>query len=436
MKSVSLCFVNGLCRHSGALRSAPKIGRWATCAAAAAVAAAALSWSLPTPAAEPVPGILLPVSFAPIVWSPTATPITTFAATDGQYHLQYQLLITNATGVDAVITDGDVLDPRTDEPTGNNRSLSADGVDITLKARPFSVPRTFTSAGFGDTIPAGQSAVMYFYLTYPSVEVIPPNLKHRFTGTWTRNGMPTSFTSEDDGSTPVSTAQAVVLSPPLTGTAWLDANGSGPSVYEHRSALQPIDGALHANQVFAIDWMKLDGQGRLYVGDNTRNESFFGFGQKILSATDGMVVEAIDGEPDNTPNKLPVLETNRLGGNHVYVDIGDGKYAIYNHMKRGSVAVSVGQRVRTGQLLGLLGNSGNSDAPHLHFQISDDASSVLSTGVPYVFNRMYHQARLAVPISPTLIDMIEKGLIPQFDTTGAGPQRLEIPLQGEVNSFQ
>jgi len=263
-----------------------------TCAAAAAVAAAALAWSPPTPAAEPVPGILLPVNFAPIVWSPTATPITTFAATDGQYHLQYQLLITNVTPMDAVIMDGDVLDPRTDEPTGNNRSLSADGVDIRLKARPFSVPKTPTSAGFGDTIPAGQSAVMYFYLTYPSVEAIPPNLKHRFTATWTRNGKPTSVESEDDGSTPVSTARAVVLSPPLTGTGWLDGNGSGPSVYDHRSALQPIDGALHANQVFAIDCMKLDGQGRLYVGDNTKNESFFGFGQKILSASDGMVVEA------------------------------------------------------------------------------------------------------------------------------------------------
>src|SRR5262245_45356447 len=106
MKSVSLCFVNGLCRHSGALRSAPKIGRWARCAAAAAVAAAALSWSPPTPAADlepdeiflqaadPAPGILLPVVFSQIAWSPTATPITTFAATDGQYHLQYQLLIT------------------------------------------------------------------------------------------------------------------------------------------------------------------------------------------------------------------------------------------------------------------------------------------------------------------------------------------------------
>src|SRR5215469_6099455 len=66
MKSVSLCFVNGLCRHSGALGSAPKIGRWATCAAAAAVAAAALSWSPPTPAAELEPDEIFLTAVEPV----------------------------------------------------------------------------------------------------------------------------------------------------------------------------------------------------------------------------------------------------------------------------------------------------------------------------------------------------------------------------------
>jgi peptidase M23-like protein len=435
--------VSGFGRHSGAVQSAPRIGSCAARAASAAVVAVALSWSPPTRAAEPQPiepeadGIFLPALLSPIVWSPTEMPITAFAGTDGQYHLQYQLLITNATTADAIITDGDVLDPRTDQPTGNNRSLSADGVDIRLNVRLFSVQNSITSADFGDTIPAGQIAVMFFYLSYPSVEAIPPNLKHRFTAARTVNGVTTSYTSEDDGSTPVSTAQPVVLSPPLTGTGWLDANGSGPSVYEHRYTLQPTNGALRPPEVFAIDWIKLDDRGRAYVGDNTKNESFFAFGQKILSASDGVVIEAIDGVPDQIPNHVvPPTDLNGLAGNHVYVAMGDGKYAIYGHMKRGSVAVSVGQHVRDGQLLGLLGNSGNSTAPHLHFQISDSGSVVNTNGLPYVFDRMFHRARIVGPIFPTVDDMEGKGLIPQFDTSGAGPRRFEMPLQGDVTNFR
>src|SRR5690348_10238043 len=109
--------VSGFGRHSGAVQSAPRIGSCAARAASAAVVAVALSWS-PTRAAEPQPiepeadGIFLPALLSPIVWSPTEMPITAFAGTDGQYHLQYQLLITNATTADAIITDGDVLDPR------------------------------------------------------------------------------------------------------------------------------------------------------------------------------------------------------------------------------------------------------------------------------------------------------------------------------------
>jgi murein DD-endopeptidase MepM/ murein hydrolase activator NlpD len=435
--------LSALGRPSGAVRSAPRIGRGAARAASAAVVAVALSWSPPTPAAEPQPiepeadAIFLPSLVSPIVWSPAQTPITAFAGTDGQYHLQYQLLITNATAADAAITDGDVLDPRTDQPTGNNRSLSADGVDIRLEVRLFSVQNSITSADFGDTIPAGQIAVMFFYLTYPSVDAIPPNLKHRFTAARTVNGVTTSYTSEDDDSTPVSTAQPVVLSPPLTGTLWMDANGSGPSVYAHRYTLQPTNGALRPPEVFAIDWIKLDDQGRMYVGDNTKNESYFGYGQKILSVSDGIVVEAIDGVPDQIPNHLvPPTDINGLAGNHVYVAIGDGNYAIYGHMKPGSVAVAVGQHVRNGQLLGLLGNSGSSTAPHLHFQISDAGSVTNSNGLPYVFDQMRYRASLVGPIFPTVDDMSAKGLVPQFDTSGAGQRRFEMPLQGDVIDFR
>jgi peptidase M23-like protein len=85
-------------------------------------------------------------------------------------------------------------------------------------------------------------------------------------------------------------------------------------------------------------------------------------GVPIFAVLDGMVLEAHDGEPDmNTTNP-------NVPPNYVKLDHGDGLTTSYLHMKRNSVAVTVGQQVRAGQQIGLTGSSGDSSAPHLHFQ--------------------------------------------------------------------
>jgi len=81
---------------------------------------------------------------------------------------------------------------------------------------------------------------------------------------------------------------------------------------------------------------------------------------------------------------LPVIDTfpdQRIGsvdrknapGNQVVIDIGGGRFVAYAHIQSGSIPVSVGQSVRRGQLVGLVGNSGNSDMPHLHVQAQNNA---------------------------------------------------------------
>jgi murein DD-endopeptidase MepM/ murein hydrolase activator NlpD len=81
---------------------------------------------------------------------------------------------------------------------------------------------------------------------------------------------------------------------------------------------------------------------------------------------------------------LPItLDT--IGANYVIVALGNGGFAFYAHLQPGSLRVKPGDCVRRGQVLGLLVNSGNSDAPHLHFHISD-ANSLESEGLPYVFD--------------------------------------------------
>ncbi len=102
---------------------------------------------------------------------------------------------------------------------------------------------------------------------------------------------------------------------------------------------------------------------------------------------DGVVTEVKDGIPENVPGQRAVpitLET--IAGNHVVVDIGGGRWAFWAHFQPGSIKVKVGDRVKRGQVLGLVGNSGNSSEPHLHFQVQDGASPLASEGVPYAFD--------------------------------------------------
>ena len=70
-------------------------------------------------------------------------------------------------------------------------------------------------------------------------------------------------------------------------------------------------------------------------------------------------------------------------GNHVIVQHDDGTYAAYGHLRRGSVRVAPGQRVTTGQVLGAVGNTGNTTEPHLHVQLMDHPKPTAAAGVPF-----------------------------------------------------
>jgi murein DD-endopeptidase MepM/ murein hydrolase activator NlpD len=73
-----------------------------------------------------------------------------------------------------------------------------------------------------------------------------------------------------------------------------------------------------------------------------------------------------------------------LLGNHVILDCG-GVHAGLAHFTTGSVAVGLGQRVRAGDQLGRVGHTGNSTAPHLHFQLMDGPDPLTAGGVPCAF---------------------------------------------------
>jgi len=137
--------------------------------------------------------------------------------------------------------------------------------------------------------------------------------------------------------------------------------------------------------------MRFDAKGRMVRegGDPKKVEDYVGYGATILAAADGVVVAAEDDLPNQVPGVLPdpaTITIANIDGNHVVLDHGGGVFTFYAHMQPGSVRVEPGQQVEAGDELGLLGNTGNTSAPHLHFHAMTGSSPIASDGIPYTFD--------------------------------------------------
>lgn len=179
------------------------------------------------------------------------------------------------------------------------------------------------------------------------------------------------------------------IAPPLRGERWWTPNGPGNGSI-HRRILIPLSGQLYAPERYAVDWIKLGEDGKNYAGDPKSNASYHAYGQEILSVAAGRVVAVKDGIPENVPNAMEMavdIDLETIGGNHVIVDIGGGLYAFYAHLQPGKIRVKPGDSVAAGQILGLLGNSGNSTEPHLHFHLIDRPDPLRGQGQPFVLSR-------------------------------------------------
>ena len=228
----------------------------------------------------------------------------------------------------------------------------------------------------------GMLAVVFVWL--PLEAGAPPtSIQHRLT---IELGTGDSVRTQTlDGAVVSVTPQAVAIGPPLRGGPWLTGNGPA-DVSGHRRSLIPIAGTPSIAQRFAIDFVKVGEDDKTFTGDQLKNENYHAEGNDALAVANGTVVEVKDSIPENVPGvnsrAVPItLET--VGGNHVIIDIGGGYYAFYAHLKPGGVKVKLGDKVKRGQVIGIVGNTGNSTEPHLHFHVSDGNSPLGSEGVPY-----------------------------------------------------
>ena len=231
--------------------------------------------------------------------------------------------------------------------------------------------------------------------------------------------------TDTGGGTLVLHKKPVVVGPPLEGKNWVVGNGCC-NVSPHRGAMIAFDQRLEAQERYAIDWIQADEEGHIVLPDanHTNLADFPAYGEPIISATDGKVVEVVDRYRDNPPGELDQdLTLQDAGGNHVIVAIGGGKYALYAHLKPNSIRVQVGDRVRKGQQLGQLGNSGNTSAPHLHFHVMDAPLPLgAEHNLPYVIDSFLYQGFFD--------DNLQAHLLETPD-----PREDELPLSQSVEAF-
>jgi serine/threonine protein kinase len=155
---------------------------------------------------------------------------------------------------------------------------------------------------------------------------------------------------------PVSETEGVILAAPFRGE-WLVVNGG-------RSTLINIHYG-HPNQRDALD-LELLVNGQERTGDRQKWSSFPSWGQTVYAPADGKIAKVVN---DLDDNPVGHADDEHAAGNHVAIDLGNGRFVMMAHLQKGSVLVAPGENVRIGQPIARCGNSGNTSHPHLHLQV-------------------------------------------------------------------
>ena len=412
-----------------------------------------------TPAAHPsLPSekLVVPTTLAWSVLPPSIDPVM---GTDGRIHLAYEMLFTNTakllspdtTDSTVSVNSVEVVDPaRDNKVVATDQVFTAKNEDVTAQLHLFAKPFICLCADdYSHKLGPGESAVMYFDVTFKDWTNVPHEIAHRVSASAAlvdkTPGSPSLEPPVVENSTPpqivaiggavkVNAKRAITLSPPLRGDGWVDGNGCCAIIGAHRFTILPGSGTLYASQRFAIDYLKIDAQGRAWVGTVTHMTDWWGFGAEVRSAAPGQVVSAVDGYDDNIPGQGPKITPANIAGNHLIIDMGNETFALYAHLKKGSVIPKRGEFVRCGQLLGLVGNSGSSSAPHLHFEVMAAPSSLEANGLPFVFDKMQYQGAVTGTWQQFL-DNLFAGLPVQINSARSGMRTGQMPLTLDVMSY-
>lgn len=307
---------------------------------------------------------------ASVITVTIANPPVPVAGEDG-INLAYELELSQFDPATLTLERVDVIDPVTGKTI-----FTLDNDLLQYLYYPSSVPPPTTGELMNGTNKLIKPRISVWFVVGPGS--VPDRLVHR---------LHFNTTTLDSGEIAIRKDRTpVIIGSPMRGGNWVAMETTSPFTHHFRSQIT-LGGITRVPQRYAQDWDGVDPvSGNIASGNITIAKNFEGYGKEILAVANGSVVDSREGIPDNDLNfNVPPFTISALAGNSVIIDIGDGKYACYAHLSPGSLRVKTGDHVTEGQVLGLMGSSGNSDFPHLHFQVSDSPSFLAAEGYPHVY---------------------------------------------------
>ncbi len=308
-------------------------------------------------------------SITPLLLAVRDAPVP-FTGSDGRVHLVYELWATNFSSGDATLEKVEVL--------GDGVVLQT--LDSGAIAGRLQAAGRRESSG---TMAKSSQALLFLHVVLGPGAAVPKELSHLVAARVSAAPPGREEITETGGAVEVDRRKVVVIGPPLRGESYVSADSCCDATRHTRAAL-PVNGRVWVTQRFAVDWEQLDAQGRIFSGPSEDLKSYTIFGQPVLAVADAVVNSTRDGLPEEVPGKYPVgISIQDADGNSVVLDLGGGNYALYAHLQPGSIRVKRGDRVKRGQVIGQVGNTGNSVVPHLHFHVMDGPLPLASNGLPY-----------------------------------------------------
>jgi hypothetical protein len=336
----------------------------------------------------------------------------------GRIHLVYELHATNFGSSPAVLEQIEVMDGR------QTVLASWSGAQLWQRIRLLGAPEAARTA---HALQPGGRAIAYLWVTLRPGAAAPDSLAHRLT-----------FSGESGERETVTTAgmSLATSSPPVgspvRGGPWVAVRGPSQAS-GHRLSLVTLDGRTRVPQRFAVDLALLGPDGLLFHGDRAQASNWYGYDAPVYAAAAGTVALVRDGSPDRPAfgTAPPVIEAVDAPGNVVVIEIAPQRYLTYAHLRPGSLRVSRGDRVAEGQLLGRIGNSGNSGGPHLHFQLTDAAEPLSGEGLPFSWQAFELIGRIG-----SLQDLLANRAWTSNPQQPARMVSAEMPLENMVVQFE